>query len=51
MSPDPLTNIAALGIEPAHSALEAALLLGSSYSWLGYSGEFSPDNLRHSSGK
>ena len=34
-SPDPTAQIAALGIEPTYySAREAALLLGSSYSWL-----------------
>jgi len=34
MSPDPTAQIAALAIEPTYSALEAALLLGRSYSWL-----------------
>jgi hypothetical protein len=34
MSPDPTTQIAALGIEPAYSAREASALLGRSYSWL-----------------
>jgi hypothetical protein len=34
MSPDPTAQIAALAIEPTCSALEAALLLGRSYSWL-----------------
>jgi hypothetical protein len=34
MSADPTTLIAALGVEPAYSAREAAVLLGRSYSWL-----------------
>ena len=34
MPPDPTAQIATLGIEPAYSAREAALLLGRSYSWL-----------------
>jgi hypothetical protein len=34
MSPDPAAQIAALRIEPAYSAREAAALLGRSYSWL-----------------
>jgi hypothetical protein len=33
-SPDPITKIAALGLEPTYSAREAAVLLGRSYSWL-----------------
>ena len=33
-SPDSITQIAALGLEPAYSAREAAVLLGRSYSWL-----------------
>jgi hypothetical protein len=33
-SPDPITQIAGLGLEPTYSAREAALLLGRSYSWL-----------------
>jgi hypothetical protein len=32
--PDPITQVAALGIEPTFSAREAAVLLGRSYSWL-----------------
>jgi len=34
MTADPITQIAALGIEPTYSAREAAALLGRSYSWL-----------------
>jgi hypothetical protein len=34
MSADPITPIAALGLEPTYSAREAAALLGRSYSWL-----------------
>ena len=34
-SPDSITQIAALGLEPTYSAREAAVLLGRSYSWLG----------------
>jgi hypothetical protein len=34
MSPDPITQIAALGVEPTYSAREAAALLGRSFSWL-----------------
>jgi hypothetical protein len=34
MSADPITELAALGIEPTFSAREAAALLGRSYSWL-----------------
>src|SRR5258705_11097323 len=34
MPADPTTLIAALGLEPAYSAREAAVLLGRSYSWL-----------------
>jgi hypothetical protein len=34
MSADPITQLAALGIEPTFSAREAAALLGRSYSWL-----------------
>jgi hypothetical protein len=34
MSPDPTTQIAALGLEPTYSARQAAGLLGRSYSWL-----------------
>jgi hypothetical protein len=34
MSPDPIAQIAALGVEPTYSAREAATLLGRSYSWL-----------------
>ncbi|MDT5068425.1 MAG: hypothetical protein QOK02_4580 [Mycobacterium sp.] len=34
MSPNPIAQIAALGIEPTYSAREAAVLLGRSYSWL-----------------
>ena len=34
MSPDSITQIAALGIQPTYSAREAAVLLGRSYSWL-----------------
>ena len=33
-SPDSITQIAALGVEPTYSAREATLLLGRSYSWL-----------------
>ena len=33
-SPDPITHIAALGIQPTYSARQAAVLLGRSYSWL-----------------
>jgi hypothetical protein len=33
-SPDSITQIAALRIEPTYSAREAALLLGRSFSWL-----------------
>jgi hypothetical protein len=33
-SPDPTTQIAAPEVEPTHSAREAAVLLGRSYSWL-----------------
>ena len=33
-SPDPTAQIDALGLEPAYSAREAAVLLGRSYSWL-----------------
>ena len=33
-SPDPTTQINALGLEPTYSAREAAVLLGRSYSWL-----------------
>ena len=33
-SADPTPTIAALGIQPTYSAREAAVLLGSSYSWL-----------------
>src|SRR5258705_13501411 len=33
-SPDSITQIAALGLEPTYSAREAAVLLGRSYSWL-----------------
>jgi hypothetical protein len=33
-SPDSITQIAALGLEPVYSAREAAVLLGRSYSWL-----------------
>jgi hypothetical protein len=33
-SPDSITRIAALGVEPTYSAREAAVLLGRSYSWL-----------------
>ena len=33
-SPDPITQIAGLRLEPTYSAREAALLLGRSYSWL-----------------
>jgi transposase len=33
-SPDSITQIAALGVEPTYSAREAAALLGRSYSWL-----------------
>lgn len=34
MSPDPITELAALGLEPTYSARKAAVLLGRSYSWL-----------------
>jgi hypothetical protein len=34
MSADPITQIAALGLEPTYSAREAAALLKRSYSWL-----------------
>src|ERR1700704_548372 len=34
MSADPTPIIAALGIKPTYSALEPAVLLGRSYSWL-----------------
>jgi hypothetical protein len=34
MSPDPIAQLAALGLEPINSAREAAVLLGRSYSWL-----------------
>jgi hypothetical protein len=34
MSPDPTAQIAVLGVEPTHTAREAAVLLGRSYSWL-----------------
>src|SRR5262249_31730266 len=34
MTTAPITQIAALGIEPTYSAREAAVLLGRSYSWL-----------------
>jgi hypothetical protein len=34
MSPDSITQIAALGVEPTYSTREAAALLGRSYSWL-----------------
>ena len=34
MSADPITEMAALGLEPTYSAREAAALLGRSYSWL-----------------
>jgi hypothetical protein len=33
-SPDSITQVATLAIEPTFSAREAALLLGRSYSWL-----------------
>ena len=33
-SPDSITEIADLGVEPTFSAQESALLLGRSYSWL-----------------
>ncbi len=33
-SPDSITQIAGLGLEPTYSAREAAVLLGRSYSWL-----------------
>jgi hypothetical protein len=33
-SPDSITQITALGLEPTYSAREAAALLGRSYSWL-----------------
>ncbi len=33
-SPDSISQIAALGLEPTYSAREAAALLGRSYSWL-----------------
>jgi hypothetical protein len=33
-SPDSITQIAALGLEPTYSAREAAALLRRSYSWL-----------------
>ena len=33
-SPDSITQITALGVEPTYSAREAAVLLGRSYSWL-----------------
>ena len=33
-SPDSITQITALGLEPVYSAREAAVLLGRSYSWL-----------------
>jgi len=33
-SPDSITQIAALGVEPTYSAQESALLLGRSCSWL-----------------
>ena len=33
-SPDSITQIAALGLEPTYSAREAAALLGRTYSWL-----------------
>ena len=33
-SPDSITQIAALGLQPTYSAREAAALLGRSYSWL-----------------
>src|SRR5258705_10879895 len=33
-SPDSITQIAALGLEPTFRAREAAVLLGRSYSWL-----------------
>ena len=33
-SPDSITQIAALGVEPTYSAREAAAMLGRSYSWL-----------------
>jgi hypothetical protein len=33
-SADPITQIAALGLEPTYSAREAAAMLGHSYSWL-----------------
>ena len=34
MSADPITEMAALGLEQTYSAREAAALLGRSYSWL-----------------
>jgi hypothetical protein len=34
MSADPITQMAALGLEPTYSAREAAALLKRSYSWL-----------------
>jgi hypothetical protein len=33
-SPDSITQMAALGLEPTYSAREASALLGRSYSWL-----------------
>jgi hypothetical protein len=33
-SPDSITQVTALGLEPTYSAREAAALLGRSYSWL-----------------
>jgi hypothetical protein len=33
-SPNSITQLAALGLEPTYSAREAAVLLGRSYSWL-----------------
>jgi hypothetical protein len=33
-SPDSITQITVLGLEPTYSAQEAAFLLGRSYSWL-----------------
>jgi hypothetical protein len=34
MSPDPITQLAELRVEPTYSAREAAALLGRSFSWL-----------------
>ena len=41
-SPDSITQIAALGLEPVYSAREAAVLLGRSYSWLESAGAGRP---------